>query len=126
MICFSKEQIILLHDLAISETGGTPGLRDSSLLESALGAPFQTFDGEDLYPSIYQKAARLGFGLAQNHAFIDGNKRIGALTMISMLEANNIEITYTQNELVDLFLKISNSLVDVEFVTKWIIDHIQY
>ena len=79
MIILSKEQIVSLHKELIEETGGIHGLKDEGMLESALAAPFQTFDGEELYPSIYQKAARLGFGLASNHAFIDGNKRASVI-----------------------------------------------
>ncbi len=78
MIRLSKEQVKLLHTQLIRETGGLDGVRDEGLLDSALNAPFQGFDGVDTFPSVQQKAARLGFGLAQNHAFIDGNKRIGA------------------------------------------------
>ena len=78
MKIITKNQIILLHDQIISETGGTKGLRDEGLLESALFTPFQVFGNEELYPSIIGKAARLGFGLVKNHAFLDGNKRIEA------------------------------------------------
>ena len=78
----TKEQVILLHHELIKETGGTDGIRDDGLLESALSAPFQSFDGVDSFPSIQQKAARLGFGLIKNHAFVDGNKRIGTHAML--------------------------------------------
>ena len=77
MIILSKEQIILLHSNLITETGGSGGIRDEQLLESAINAPFQTFDNIEVFPSIQQKAARLGYGLIKNHAFVDGNKRIG-------------------------------------------------
>ena len=78
MIVLSKSQIRLLHTQLIEQTGGTDGVRDDGLLDSALCAPFQSFDGIDVFPSIQQKAARLGFGLIKNHPFVDGNKRIGA------------------------------------------------
>lgn len=107
MIVLSKEQIIALHTQLISETGGTDGLRDEGLLDSALGAPFQSFGDQDVFPSIEQKAARLGFGLVHNHAFIDGNKRIGAHAMLVFLALNGIELDYTQDELSDIFLKIA-------------------
>lgn len=74
----SKEQILELHSDLIQETGGVDSLRDEGLLDSALNAPFQSFGGTDTFPSLQQKGARLGFGLIQNHAFVDGNKRIGA------------------------------------------------
>ena len=82
MITFSKEQVILLHAQLIAETGGSEGVRDEGLLESALYAPFQSFGDRDVYPSIQQKAARLGIGLTKNYAFVDGNKRIGAHAML--------------------------------------------
>lgn len=78
MIKLTREQIIVLHAQLIRETGGTDGIRDEGLLDSALNAPFQSFGGTDSFPSIQQKAVRLGFGLVKNHAFVDGNKRIGA------------------------------------------------
>ena len=85
MIILSERQIVLLHDHLIHETGGTPGLRDEALLQSALAAPFQSFSGTDVFPSLQQKAARLAYGLVSNHPFIDGNKRIGAHVMLSFL-----------------------------------------
>lgn len=77
MRVLSKRQILLLHSALISESGGSDGIRDDGLLDSALNTPFQTFAGQDLYPTVLEKAARLGFGLIRNHPFIDGNKRIG-------------------------------------------------
>ncbi len=124
MIILSKEQIIMLHEQLIDETGGHPGLKDEGLLESALAAPFQSFDGKDLFPSTYQKAARLGFGLASNHAFIDGNKRIGAHVMLVFLALNHIEVEYTQKELIDLFLKVANGDKGYQDVLNWIISHL--
>ena len=124
MILLSKEQIVSLHKELIKETGGIHGLKDEGMLESALAAPFQTFDGEDLYPSIYQKAARLGFGLASNHAFIDGNKRIGAHVMLVFLLLNGIELKYGQEELSDLFLKIADGKAGYPETLVWIIQHL--
>ena len=74
----TKEQILMLHNELIRETGGSGGLRDEGLLDSALNAPFQGFGDVDSFPSLQQKGARLGYGLVCNHAFVDGNKRIGA------------------------------------------------
>ena len=85
MIRLSKTQILLLHEQLIAETGGSSGLREEGMLDSALNAPFQTFGGEDAYPSLQQKAARLCFGLVKNHPFVDGNKRIGAHVMLVFL-----------------------------------------
>lgn len=99
MIILSKEQVITLHEQLIAETGGISGLRDEGILESALYAPFQTFGNVEPYPSLQQKAARLGFGLIMDHPFIDGNKRTGTHTMLVFLALNNIELEYTQQEL---------------------------
>ena len=107
MIVLSKEQLLLLHEQLIKRYGGAYGVRDESLLDSALNAPFQSFDGKDLFPSVYQKAARLGYGLASNHAFVDGNKRIGAHAMLVFLALNRIRLDYTQEELSDLFLGVA-------------------
>ena len=85
MIRLSKKQILMLHTQLLEQTGGMEGIRDQGLLESALEAPFQTFDGQELFPTIQAKAARLGFGLIKNHAMFDGNKRIGAHAMLVFL-----------------------------------------
>lgn len=123
MIVLSREQVIALHTQLIAETGGLDGIRDDSLLESALNAPFQSFDGIDVFPSIQQKAARLAFGLIKNHAFIDGNKRIGVHTMLVFLALNKIELDYTQDELSDTVLKIAAGELDFEDLLQWILKH---
>ena len=98
MIRLSKSQILLIHDQLISETGGSSGLRDEGMLDSALNAPFQTFGGEDVYPSLQKKAARLCFGLVKNHPFVDGNKRIGAHAMLVFLALNGLNCsTHSQS-----------------------------
>ena len=124
MIYLSKEQILLMHDQLIEETGGSKGLKDEGMLESALAAPFQSFDGKDLFPSVYQKAARLGYGLASNHAFVDGNKRIGAHAMLVFLALNRIRLDYTQEELSDLFLGAAADDKGYSDVLNWIVIHL--
>jgi death-on-curing protein len=124
MIVLSKGQILVLHEQLIEETGGSSGLKDEGLLESALASPFQSFDGKDLFPSVYQKAARLGFVLASNHAFVDGNKRIGAHAMLVFLWLNGVEIEYSQEELIYLFLGIANGEKDYPDVLNWIVSHL--
>lgn len=123
MIRLSKEQVKLLHTQLIRETGGSDGVRDETLLDSALNAPFQSFDGVDTFPSIQQKAARLGFGLVQNHAFVDGNKRIGAHAMLVFLALNGIVLEYEQDELSDIFLQIAAGERGFEDLLGWIIQH---
>lgn len=123
MIILSKEQIIILHKNLIAETGGIDGIRDENLLESAINAPFQTFDNTEVFPSIQQKAARLGYGLIKNHAFLDGNKRIGTHIMLVFLALNKIELDYTQMELSDTILKVASDEYSFEDLLKWILDH---
>ena len=123
MIVLSKQQILLLHSQLISETGGSDGLRDVGLLESAINSPFQQFGNKDLYPTIQQKASWLCFELVNNHPFIDGNKRIGAHVMLVFLALNGIELEYTQYELSSTILKLASSEISYQQLTRWIINH---
>lgn len=123
MIKFTKKQVIMLHEQIIKETGGEIGLRDASLLESALLSPFQSFDDKDLFPSIQAKAARLGYGIIKNHPFVDGNKRIGTHLMLLFLYFNNVELSYTQEELSEIVLMIASSEKTCENLLDWIIEH---
>lgn len=123
MIRISKEQVLILHSHLFFETGGTDGVRDEGLLESAIAAPFQSFGGAEVFPSIQQKAARLGYGLIKNHAFVDGNKRIGVHCMLVFLALNIIELEYTQDELSDMVLKVAAGEWVLEDLLHWITDH---
>ena len=123
MTIFSKEQIISLHAQLIEETGGVGGLRDEGLLDSAMSAPFQSFGSIEPFPSIQQKAARLGYGLIMNHPFIDGNKRIGAHVMLVFLALNGIELEYSQDELASVILSVASGDSGFEHLLKWIIEH---
>ena len=119
----SKEQILLLHSQLIREFGGSDGVRDYNLLESALETPFQSFAGEELYPTIHAKAARLGYGLIKNHCMIDGNKRIGAHAMLVFLAINGIEMKYTQKELYETVLAVAAGNIDYEALLQWLLEH---
>jgi death-on-curing family protein len=123
MIRLTKEQIIILHKHLIEETGGTDGLRDEGLLDSALNAPFQGYGTIDAFPSLQQKAARLGYGLIQNHAFIDGNKRIGTHAMLVFLALNGIDLEYTQDELSEMVFGVASGKISFENMLNWIISH---
>lgn len=123
MKTLSKNQVTALHSALIREFGGIDGIRDEGLLESALAAPFQTFGGEPVYPSLQAKAAQLGFGLIRNHPFVDGNKRIGAHTMLVFLAVNGIELRYEQQELIDIVLSVAASQIDRQGLLQWILDH---
>ena len=123
MIRLTTKQVISLHNSLIEATGGTDGVRDMGLLESALEAPFQTFDGKDLYPALIQKAARLGHSLISNHPFVDGNKRIGIHTMLVFLAANGVEIECTQKELIDVGLSLADGTMNAEKLLIWLSSH---
>jgi death-on-curing protein len=117
-------QILILHRLLLDETGGLDGLRDEGLLDSALNVPFQTFDGQDLYPSLPTKAARLGFALVCNHPFADGNKRVGILAMMVFLELNGMPIDCTDDELIALGLGLADGRVSASQLEQWIRSHV--
>ena len=119
----SKEQILMLHSQLIEQTGGSKGVRDYNLLESALETPFQSFAGSELYPTIQAKAARLGYGLIKNHCMIDGNKRIGAHAMLVFLALNGIELSYTQKELYETILDIADGKLEYEGLLSWVLEH---
>lgn len=119
----SKEQILILHTHLVQQTGGSDGVRDYNLLESALETPFQSFGGEELYPTIQAKAARLGYGLIKNHCMLDGNKRIGIHAMLVFLAMNAIEMSYTQQELSQTVLDVAAGTLDYEALLQWILDH---
>ena len=123
MIRLTKKQVLMLHTQLIESTGGCDGIRDDGLLDSALESPFQSFDNEELYPSIQAKAARLCYGLVKNHAMLDGNKRIGAHTMLVFLAVNGDELEYTQKELSDLILDVADGKKEYEDILSWILKH---
>ena len=123
MIKFSKEKILLLHQVMAEATGGDIGVRDDALLESAIENIYTTFDGIELYPSKEKKAARLGYSLISNHAFVDGNKRIGMYIMISFLELNGIKIDATNDDVVELGLSVADGSANYDHILSWIKKH---
>ena len=123
MKTLSQKQILTLHFQLIQEFGGSDGVRDDGLLESALAAPFQTFGGEPVYPSMQAKAAQLGFGIVCNHPFVDGNKRIGAHAMLVFLAVNGIELCYEQQELIDIIMSVASGKTDRNGFLQWILNH---
>lgn len=124
MIRLTKKQVILLHRDIIAQSGGSPEIRDEGLLDSALNAPFQTFAGTELYPTIIEKASRLGYSLIKNHAFVDGNKRIGAHTMLVFLTLNGIEIEYEDNDFIHLVLGVASGEISDVQLLEWLKQHI--
>ena len=123
MIKFSKEKVLLLHQLIAAETGGSVGVRDEGLLESAIESAFAGFGDKEFYPSKEEKAAKIGFSLVSNHAFVDGNKRIGMYIMITFLEVNGIYLDCTNEEVVEIGLGLADGSIGYEEILAWIKNH---
>lgn len=123
MIKFSKEKVLLLHKILAEATGGSVGVRDEGLLDSALEAAFAGFGDREVYPSKEEKGARLGYALISNHAFVDGNKRIGVYVMLSFLELNGIRIRCRDEELVHIGLSVADGSMAYEELLQWVLDH---
>lgn len=123
MIKFSKEKVLLLHQIMAEATGGSAGVRDDALLESAIESAYATFDGQELYPSKEEKAAKFGFSLISNHAFVDGNKRIGMYIMLSFLDINGVKLDATNEDVVSLGLSVADGSAKYNEILKWINEH---
>ena len=123
MIRLQQEKVMALHDFMTKETGGEPNLRDAALLDSALASAYQTFGGVELYPTIQSKAAKLGHALIANHAFVDGNKRIGMFVMMIFLEINGVHITPTIPEVISVGLAVASGEMDCDQLLGWIYEH---
>ena len=123
MIKFTKEKVLLLHKMLAEATGGSVGVRDEGLLDSALEAAFAGFGDKEFYPTKEEKAARLGFALISNHAFVDGNKRIGVYVMLAFLEMNGIRISCSDDDLVRIGLSVADGTMGCEDLLQWVIDH---
>ena len=123
MIRFSEEKVLLLHQLIIAETGGCSELRDIGLLDSALEGCFQTFGGQELYPTKEEKGARLGYSLISNHAFVDGNKRIGMYVMLTFLEVNGIHMYCTNEDVIEAGLGVASGAMKYENLLEWVRKH---
>ncbi len=123
MIKFSKEKVLLLHQLIAQETGGSIGVRDEGLLESALETAFSGFGDQEFYPTKEEKGARLGYSLTSNHAFVDGNKRIGVYVMLTFLEVNGIRLDCTNEDIVKIGLGVADGSMDYEALLAWVREH---
>ena len=119
----SKEKVLLLHQLIAQETGGSVGVRDEGLLESALETAFSGFGGQEFYPTKEEKGARLGYNLISNHAFVDGNKRIGVYVMLTFLEVNGIRLDCTNEDVVKIGLGVADGSMDYEALLAWVREH---
>ena len=123
MMKFSKERVLLLHQLMAEATGGSVGVRDEALLDSALESAYAGFGDREFFPSKEEKGARLGFALISNHAFVDGNKRIGVYVMLAFLEMNGIRTQCTDEELIQVGLAVADGSMNYDALLQWVIDH---
>ena len=123
MTFLTKEQILLLHEQLIVRYVGIHGVRDEGLLDSALNSPFQRFGEYEFFHTVLEKAVRLCFGLVKNHPFHDGNKRIGALTLLTTLDLNHIRIRTNSSELSDIILQLAAGDIDDGFLLSWVQAH---
>ena len=119
----SSDMVKLMHKMIAEETGGSIGIKDEGLLDSALENAFLTFDGKELYPSKEEKGARLGYSLISNHAFVDGNKRIGMHIMLLFLELNGVHLNIKDKDIVEAGLGVASGEMKYEDLLKWINDH---
>lgn len=125
MIRLTEQQVLSIHSMMIKATGGLDGIRDKDLLDSALNAPFQTFDSKELYSSLLSKAAVMCRSVISNHPFVDGNKRTGIHTMLVFLELNGIKPEYTQSELIELGLGVAAGQLSYDDILNWLVEHTQ-
>ena len=123
MIKLSKEKVLALHGLLTEATGGDPNIRDLDLLDSALESAFQTFGGAELYPTREEKGARIGYALISNHAFVDGNKRIGMYVMMIFLEVNGIRLRPSVDDVARVGLDVAAGEMKYEELLEWIYEN---
>ena len=125
MIWITADDVIQIHSRVIQRSGGMDGLKDRASLEAAVSAPMQSFGGQDLYPTTVEKIARLGYGLASNHAFVDGNKRIGAMMTQLLLKWNGFQMSLRSGELADMFIAIADGSAKESGLLAWIQEHLE-
>ena len=123
MIGLNRDQIIKLHEAIYVRYGGDVGILNEGMLDSALQAPFQTFGGEELVPDTKEKIVKLAYGLIMNHSFKDGNKRIGALVLLTLLELNGYPVKATNAEFADIIMGVAASEKDEKDLLEWVEVH---
>lgn len=123
MIKLSKEKVLLLHQLIAEETGGSIGIRDEGLLDAALESAYAGFGETEFFPSKEEKGAKLGYELISNHAFVDGNKRIGMYVMLTFLEVNGIRLKCSDEDIIHAGLGVADGSMSYTQLLAWVIDH---
>lgn len=124
MILLTSNEIVPLHEKMILSTGGSYGVRDMGLLESAVFSASVIYAGHEPYKTIYEKSARLAYSIIKNHPFIDGNKRTGIFVMLITLDINSIKLNYSQQEIIELGLGIADGSKNYEAILSWINSHL--
>jgi len=117
------EEVLFLHELVVADSGVSAGVRDEGALESALAQPRMTFGGQDLYPTLVDKAAALCFSLVQNHPFIDGNKRTGHAAMDAFLRLNGLRLRASVDEQERVMLGVAAGQIDRDELVVWLQGH---
>jgi death-on-curing protein len=121
----SLADVVELHRLVVEASGGSHGIRDLGALESAIAQPRMTFGGEDLYPTLIDKAAALGFTLVMNHPFLDGNKRAGHAAMETFLVLNGFEIEAGTEDQEQLMLALAGGNLACSQLVQWLRGHVR-
>lgn len=124
MIRVNSDMVVALHSLVSEVSGGDSGLRDIALLDSAIEGAYQTFGGVELYPTIIEKASRIAYTIISNHPFVDGNKRIGVLTLLTILRVSGVELVATNEDIVTLGLSLASGKMGYSDIVKWVEDRI--
>ncbi len=122
-IFLTLEQIVFIHEDQVERYGGSHGIRDLGLLESAVLRPQTTFGGVDLYPTLFEKGAALVHSLLLNHPFVDANKRTSTVAVLAFFELNNYEIEVEQKELVRFAMNVENKKIGFEAIASWLKKH---
>ena len=117
------DEVLAIHDDMVERYGGGFGIRDLGLIQSAIARPQASFGGEDLYPTILDKAAALFHSLIFNHAFVDGNKRTALTTTARFLYVNGYELVVEEKELIEFPLRVENKHLGIEDIAKWLKGH---
>ena len=119
----TAEHVLFIHYRLVSETGGEHGVRDIGLLESAIARPGATFDKQELYKNIFEKAAALMESLVNNHPFIDGNKRTGIACTVLFLRQNGILFSAKNSDLEEFTLRVASTKIKLPEISKWLKNH---
>jgi len=117
-------EVIEVYRAIMKQSGGAIGVRELGVLESALIQPFATFDGKELYPTLIEKVAAVGFSLIQGHPFLDGNKRVGHAVMEISLVLNGLEIDASVDEQETVILQVASGELDRRAFTNWLKIHV--